>query len=206
MEEYGEQARRDSGRRPGEIIEPVKETEPVILSNSPGEEMEVSDNIQQNTEEMPPPVEENTEFEVSEEPPPEREIIKEPEPVPERRLEPIAVASDVIKSALNSADLGINARSVELVNGRLSGGKNSVRVNFLTQSIDLIDDKFVAICAVIYHLNSEKNTVDSVVGIAEDQQVNLLAIFQSDMSDIAAWMRNEISRAEWFSRISRKIL
>jgi len=95
---------------------------------------------------------------------------------------------------------------VELVNGRLSGGKNSVRVSFLSESVNAIDDRFVAICAVIYHLDAEASTVDVVVGIAEDEQANLLAILQSNMSDVTAWINNEISRAEWSSRITKKIL
>ena len=92
------------------------------------------------------------------------------------------------------------------MNGRLNDGRNSVRVSFLCESVDMIDDKFVAICAVIYHLNCGTNTIDVIVGIAEDEQANLLAIVQSDMRDVAAWMTNEISRAEWFSRITKKIL
>lgn len=119
--------------------------------------------------------------------------------------EPIAVSSEVIRRALESVGIGISVRTIELVNGRLSGGRNSVRVSFFCESASLINDKFVAICAVTYHLNKTTNTIDAVVGIAEDAQSNLIGVLQSDMGDIAAWMTNKISRAEWFSRITKKM-
>ncbi len=203
MEEYGEQSRRDTGRCPDEIVEPAKNSEPVITTKPPVQQL-TPDVSQQEPEEI---VIAEPEEEIQEEPemPPQREVIQE-SPSLELFPEPIAIASDVIKSALRTADLGINTRTVEAVNGRLNDGRNSVRVSFLSESVDMIDDKFVAICAVIYHLNCGTNTIDVIVGIAEDEQSNLLAIVQSDMRDVAAWMTNEISRAEWFSRITKKIL
>lgn len=118
--------------------------------------------------------------------------------------EPISVSSEVIKNALEIA--GINIRGVELVNGRTEGGKNSVRVNFIAGSSKLVNEKFFTICAVIYHLNKSSKTIDVVIGIAEDPQSNLLGALQSNMEDITAWMDNKITRAEWFSRIIRKML
>jgi len=203
MEEYGEQSRRDTGRRPDEIVEPVKDSEPVIVAKSPVQQV-TPDALEQEPEEV---IIEQPEKEIQEEPenPPQREVVRESSSA-ELSSVPIAVASDVIKSALRTADLGVVTRTVELVNGRLSGGRNSVRVSFLSDSVESVDEKFVAICAVVYHLNSGANTVDMIVGLAEDRQANLLAIVQSDMEDVAAWMTNEISRADWFSRITRKIL
>jgi hypothetical protein len=206
MEEYGEQIRRDTGRHPNQIVAPVEDSESVPIQGTVSAQAESSvrqlelDMPQQQVKQMPV-----VEQEVFEEPP-QREIVQEPKSPPVLPREPIAVASDVIKSALNSADLGVSTRAVELVNGRLSGGKNSVRVNFSAESVDVIDDKFLAICAVVYHLSKKTGTVDVVAGIAEDERINILAILQSDMSDIKAWMNNEISRADWFSRITRKIL
>ncbi len=110
----------------------------------------------------------------------------------------------MIKSALEIA--GVSVRTVELVNGRLGKGRNSVRINFLCESETLINDKFFTICAVIYHLNKSTNTIDVVVGIAEDSQSNLKGILQSNIEDITAWMNNLITRAEWFSRITRNML
>lgn len=133
--------------------------------------------------------------------PPRREAIAQPPPT-----QPIAVAPELIKIALSSAGLEINVRNLELVNGRLTGGKNSVRINFLSESIDTMDSKFVAICAVLYHLDRDTKSVDVIVGMAEDNQSNLLAIYQSDMSDVTAWMNNKLSPAEWRSRITKKVL
>jgi hypothetical protein len=203
MEEHGEQTRRDTGRRPGEIIAPIRDSEPIRIEKSPVHHL-MPDVPQQQTKETS--VVEQEEIQEELEPPPRREVVRESPPSPTSSPEPIAVSPDVIKSALEPAALGVSIRTVELVNGRLSGGKNSVRVSFFSESVNAIDDKFVAICAVIYNLDQETNTVDVVVGIAEDEQANLLAILQSNMSDITAWITNKFSRAEWFSRVTKKIL
>jgi len=199
VEEHGEQVRRDTGRRPGEVVEPVEDLEPITAAKS---------SAYQLTPEQPEETSVTEQAEVQEktEESTRREVVRESSLSPEPSPEPIAIASDVVKNALTLADLEISVRTVELLNGRLSGGRNSVRVNFLCESVDAIDDKFVAICAVIYHLDAKTNTVDVIVGIAEDEQTNLLAILQSDMSDVAAWINNELSRAEWFSKVIKKIL
>ena len=203
VEDYGEQVRRDTGRNPDEIIEPVRGSEPIRVAESPVKQL-TSDDIQQQVEDTPTIEQEETQVELEE--PPRREVVRESPPLPEISQEPIAISFNVIKSALQATSLGVNVRTVELINGRLSDGKNSVRVNFLSESVSAIDSKFVAICAVIYHLNKEANTIDVVVGLAEDEQANLLAILQSNVSDITAWMTNEISRTEWYSRVNKKIL
>ncbi|MGB9597543.1 MAG: hypothetical protein ACPL7B_14775, partial [Candidatus Poribacteria bacterium] len=78
--------------------------------------------------------------------------------------------------------------------------------NFISESVKLVNEKFFTICAVTYHLNKSSKTIDVVIGIAEDSQSNLLGALQSNMEDITAWMDNKITRAEWFSRIIRKML
>jgi hypothetical protein len=204
MEEHGEQARRDTGRQPGEVVVPVSDSEPVRIATSPVHQLTADVSREEGESEQEGRGEGRQE---EPEEPPRREVVRESPSSPTLlHPEPIAAASDVIKSALKAPDLGISVRTVELVNGRLSGGRNSVRVNFSSESMNVIEDKFVAICAVIYHLDRGTNTVDVVVGIAEDEQANLLAILQSDMSDITAWMTNEFSRAEWFSRVTKRIL
>ena len=202
MEKHGEQARRDTGRQPGEVIIPVLEPEPIKIERTPANQL-TQEVVQQDIEEISILTQEKEEIQ---EQPPQREAVEKPSSPQILPSGPITIAAEVIKSALNSADLGISVRTVELVNGRPRGGKNSVRVNFLSESLDFIDDRFVAICAVIYHLDRGKNTVDIVAGIAEDRQANLIAIVQSDMSNIAAWMNNEISRAEWFAKVTKKVL
>ncbi len=199
MEEQGEQIRRDTGRRPDEVVVPDADPKPIKVADA-SVQQETPDEPQSETEETPVVGQE----ERTQEKPPQREIVHEPSPPQEP--EPIAVASDVIKSALNSSDLGISVRTVELVDGRLSGGRNSVRIYFLPGSVDVIGDKFGAICAVLYYLDSEAKTVDTIAGIAEDEQANLLAVLQSSMSDITAWMTKEITKVEWYARITKKIL
>ena len=204
MEEHGEQERKETGRQPGETLLPDSYPEPIAVEKRPAEELP-QEEVQQDIEEVS--VIEQQEVEIQEEPP-RREPIEKPPPSQKLSSEPVsvAIASEVIKSALNNANLGLNIRTVELVNGRPGGGKNSVRVSFLSESLDVIDDKFVAVCAVIYHLDREKNTVDVVVGMAEDNQANLLAIVQSNMISITAWMTNEISKSDWFSEVTKKVL
>ena len=198
MEEQGEQTRQETGRSPGEVVVPVANTDPIKVART---SQAVSDEPQEQTEEIP--VTEQAE-EVQERPP-QREIVQE-SPPPESTQKPSAVKSGVIKDALSAANLGVSVRTVESVNGRLSGGKNSVRVYFTPGSVDVMDDRFGAICAVVYYLNSETNTIDVVAGIAEDEQSNLLAILQSSIGDITEWMTDQITRAEWHSRVTKKIL
>ena len=201
-EKHGEQVRRDTGRHPGEVIAPAARAGPAGVKTSPVVQLAPEETQQPAVEDSA--VEYAGDVEEEHEKPPQRAAVQEPSPAPSP--EPIGVGAGVIKSALNATSLNIRVRNVELVNGRLSGGKNSVRVTFLSRSVDVIDDRFVTICAVIYHLDCEANSVDVVVGIAEDEQANLLAILQSDMSAIVAWMTNKILRAEWYSKVTRKIL
>jgi hypothetical protein len=120
------------------------------------------------------------------------------------RTEPISVSPDVIKNALENA--GVNVRSIEFVNGRIDGSNNSIRVNFICESTKIANDRFFTICSVTYYLNKASKSIDIVVGIAEDSQSNLLGVLQSNVEDITAWMDNKITRAEWFSRITKKML
>jgi len=199
MEGQGEQIRSETGRRPGEIVVPSMDPTPIRMPETPTQ--------QAGPDKPQPGIEETPVVEQpagSQEKPPQREIVREPEPPSEP--EPVAIASNVIKDALNASDLGVSVRTVELVNGRLDGGKNSVRIYFVPGSVDVIDDRFGAICAVVYYLNSEAKTVDTVAGIAEDGQSTLLAILQSSIGDITAWVTGDITRAEWHSRITKKIL
>jgi len=199
MEEQGEQIRSETGRRPGEIVVPITDPTPIRMPETSAQQAG-SGRPQPDVKETPV-VEQTAGFQ---ERPPQREIVREPEPP--SGPEPVAVASNVIKDALNASDLEVSVRTVELVNGRLSGGKNSVRIYFIPGSVDVIDDRFGAICAVVYYLNSQTKTVDTVAGIAEDEQSILLAILQSSISDITAWMTGDITRTEWHSKITKKIL
>lgn len=221
MEDYGERARSDIGRSPDEEVTTPRKSEPVKVVKLPPEELPEGqeENILKGINQGSAPdinndiavgkeTEKPVQPKVSEESPPSTMSSQPSSSLSKAILpsKPISVASEVIRSALESTNLGINVRNIELVNGRLTGGNNSVRVNFLCESINLIDDKFLAICAVTYHLNKSSNTIDVVVGIAEDQHSNLIGIIQSDMEDISAWMTDRISRAEWFSRVTKKVL
>ncbi|MBD3183728.1 hypothetical protein GF312_15670 [Candidatus Poribacteria bacterium] len=201
MENYGEETRQETGRKPGEVVKPPESEETEVVENTPMRELPLQED--QKSEEKILVVENEKSLE-EQDPPPMREIIEEPKPAP--KAIPVNTSADVMKIAMNNADLGIGARNVEIVNGRLNGGKNSVRVNFLCNSIDRIYEKFVGICAVIYHLDKNAESIDVIVGIAEDDLANMIAIIQSDMDDVTAWMTDEISRSEWFSKITVKIL
>ena len=202
MEEQGEQVRQDTGRSPDQVVVPVMDTKPMKVDRKPTPQVASDEPPQQIKETLPVIGQE----EEAQERPPQREIIQESPLTQESVPEPIAVRSDVIKNALEAANLKISVRTVELVDGRLSGGKNSVRIYFIPESMNVIDDRFGAICAVLYYLDNKTNTVDIVAGLAEDEQSNLLAILQVSIGDITAWMTDEITRIEWNSRITKKIL
>ena len=210
MESYGEQTRKNTGRSTGEIIEPPKKVEQTEILTMPIQEPPIKELLPKPTQkeeladkgnDFSKDISNRSLNDLS------RETLKS-SPFQdleiERSPEPIAISSVVIKSALEIA--GVNVRAVELVNGRLGSGRNSVRINYICESETLINDKFFTICAVVYHLNKSTNTIDVVVGIAEDSQSNIKGILQSNIEDITAWMNNLITRAEWFSRITRNML
>jgi len=211
MEEHGEQTRYDTGEKPKENQKSVEESKNTKIVRRSAEEppmIEVLPKPPQEEGNLATAKKDETEKSTQEETT-ERTSIPLPNlypanQKPELSSEPIAVSSDVIRTALEIA--GISVRSVELVNRRIGGGKNSVRVNFICESSNVVNEKFFTICAVIYHLNKSSKTIDIVVGIAEDSQSDLLGVLQSDTEDIIAWMDNKITRAEWFSRITRKML
>jgi len=213
MEGYGNQVRNETGRKPGDVEKSTANQETAKVVKKPSEEppiVEVLTKPAQKKDENATAIGSNDVFQQ-----PMQKSLNQGNSITQsstimqnseigKNSEPIAVSSDVIRSALEIA--GINVRSVELVNGRTEGGKNSVRVNFILDSSKTVNEKFFTICAVTYHLNKELKTIDVVVGIAEDSQANLLGVLQSNTEDITAWMDNKITRAEWFSRITRKML
>jgi hypothetical protein len=209
MEGYGEQTRNETGRHPGDVVSsPENQGSTKVIKKSSDEPpiIEVVQKTEQEKNETVTIAKNNNALEQTEQKTLNHEssVSSVSNYVTERRSEPIAVSSDVIRSALEIA--GINVRSVELVNGRIESGKNSVRINFICESSEAVNEKFFTICAVTYHLNKASKTIDVVVGIAEDSQANLLGVLQSNTEDITAWMNNKITRAEWFSRITRKML
>ena len=74
MEEYGEQVRRDTGRRPGEIVTPVEGSEPVRVAESPVYQSAL-DAPQQQAEATS--IAEQEEIQEEPEKPPRREIVRE---------------------------------------------------------------------------------------------------------------------------------
>jgi hypothetical protein len=209
MEGYGEQTRSETGRHPGDVVSSPENQGSTKVIKKPSDEPPIIEVVQKTAQEKDETVAIAKSNNVLEQP--EQKTLNHEfsvSPVSnfgtERRSEPIAVSSDVIRSALEIA--GINVRSVELVNGRVESGKNSVRINFICESSASVNEKFFTICAVTYHLNKASKTIDVVIGIAEDSQANLLGVLQSNTEDITAWMDNKITRAEWFSRITRKML
>ena len=208
MEGYGEQVRQETGRKPGNTVNSTENQETVKVVKKPSDEPPIVEVLSSK------PAQEKEENVVVTQQPIQKSLNQEPSIIQPSltvknsdtvmNSEAISVSSDIIKSALEIA--GINVRTVELVNGRTEGGKNSVRVNFICESSKVVNERFFTVCAVTYHLNKASKSIDVVVGIAEDSQANLLGVLQSNTEDIMAWMDNKITRAEWYSRITRKML
>jgi hypothetical protein len=208
MEGYGKQVRQETGRNPGDTVNSTENQETAKVIKKTPDEPPIVEVLANKT------IQEKHENVVVTQQPTQKSLNQEPSiiqpsstaknPDTVMNLDAISVSSDIIKSALEIA--GINVRAVELVNGRTEGGKNSVRVNFICESSKVVNERFFTVCAVTYHLNKASKSIDVVVGIAEDSQANLLGVLQSNTEDIMAWMDNKITRAEWYSRITRKML
>jgi len=209
MEIYGDKTRQNSGRNPGDVVEtPENPENNTIVAKIPQEptkeilprsaKQELHDNglyIENHIADLA----KSPEIQIPSSSP---EFAPYMESRPSKKS--IAISSMVIKSALEIAGLNIN--SVELLNGRLNDGKNSVKVDYVCDSVKSVNDKFFTICAVIYHLDKSSNTIDIVMGIAQDPHSNVIGMLRSGIDDVSAWMNNLITRAEWLSRINKEML
>ncbi|HID55279.1 TPA: hypothetical protein EYP37_02030 [Candidatus Poribacteria bacterium] len=120
----------------------------------------------------------------------------------------IPFAPDMLRKFL-SENQGINVSRVELINGRAKGGRNVVRVSFLPKS--LTDEELLAeyliICAAVRGFDKEYNSVDTVVGLIEDENTLIPYIaLQSDVKDYIDLEGGRIGYRDWTSRVEVKSL
>jgi hypothetical protein len=105
--------------------------------------------------------------------------------------------------------LGVNVVKVETIDGRLVGGKNSVRVSFVSKN-EANEEKllveFSTICGAVYGFDKGQ-TVDAVTAFAEKRETLLpYIIIQTDFSDFVALSEGKISQKEWISKLTLKKL
>jgi len=120
----------------------------------------------------------------------------------------IPFAPDMLKKFL-SENQGIDVNRVELVNGRAKGGKNVVRVSFLPKSLtdEGLLSEYLIICAAVRGFDKESNSVDTVVGLIEDENTLIPYIaLQSDMKDYIDLEGGRIGYRDWTSRVEVKKL
>ena len=120
----------------------------------------------------------------------------------------IPFAPDTLKKFL-SENQGIDVSRVELVNGRAKGGKNVVRVSFLPKSLtdEGLLSEYLIICAAVRGFDRESNSVDTVVGLIEDENTLIPYIaLQSDMKDYIDLEGGRIGYRDWTSRVEVKKL
>lgn len=119
----------------------------------------------------------------------------------------VRLKEDQLSSLLRQ--LGVNVIKVETIDGRLVGGKNSLRVSFVPKN-EADEGKllleFSTICGAVYGFDKEQ-TVDVITAFAESRE-NLLPymIIQASLKDIIALSEGKLSQNEWISKITIKRL
>lgn len=113
---------------------------------------------------------------------------------------PVAIDREFLNQALKKT--GFDVVLIRIVNGRLEGKENLVRVNFTPQSLyyDSIYKQFLKLCAIVEAAQTQKGTVDRVNAIVEEDNKPYM-ILESSIENYKAYMNEEISLEEWISNL-----
>lgn len=192
IEKTAESIRSDTGRKVGEKFEPLLngQAQPDFAINFNGE------NVEEYETELNQAQNQNQN--------------QNQDTFPKEQMLPITgvnLKADQLSSLLKQ--LGVNVVKVETIDGRLVGGKNSVRVSFVSKN-EADEEKllveFSTICGAVYGFDKGQ-TVDAVTAFAEKRETLLpYMIIQTDFSDFMALSEGKIPQKEWISRITMKKL
>jgi len=184
MEEWGEHNRRRTGRELNQVISLPEETGPLVIS------FEVGNAPAQLVGFRP--------YE-----------IREPQPadeVPPRILlkVPVSLEQDALRTVFQEQD--IHAAYWRLQDGRLEGKQNVVQVHFIPRAFSdwAIKKEFLMICAIVYGAQLEKNTIDVVRGIAENEDGTPQMMLETQVTNYRAYLQDRINVQQWGSQLRLK--
>lgn len=206
MEKAGEQERRETGRKIGEIVTLEESLQPMVIALQP-EQKALSSNSEPLNSDLLKIIYIKTNT-------PETEVTTEtsdslatkvPEPKPTPAVVPISINKEVLKQSL--IDKNIDVIGIVTKDGRLDGEKNVIQVHFASEAMsnDALYEKFLYICAIIYGYDMDQNTVDTVMGFAIVEDFPYM-VLEGKMENYIDFVNKKITYREWISKLSIKKL
>ncbi|GIX07203.1 MAG: hypothetical protein KatS3mg115_1606 [Candidatus Poribacteria bacterium] len=187
MSQAGEEFRRESGRRPGEIVLPASVHQPTVVP------IELGDPIPFHFVPLPATVA-------------PAEALEAPTAPPERRVTAVAVDSERLVQFLRTR-YNIGVVDVRAVNGRFTGEENLLRVEFIPRARDeetALRD-FLFVCAAALGMDPGR-TVDRIVGLAVDLQLLPWLRLSTAVEDFERYRAGELTFDEYREKVERQRL
>ena len=191
MEKAGEQERKETGREIGEIVTPEESLQPMVIALNPGQSTlnSLNDSEPLNSDLLKITYTKTDAYETEV----ETEIAtasttEEDEPEPTPAIVPVSISKELLEQSLSEEN--VDVIGIVTKDGRLDGDINLIQIHFASETISdyALYEKFLYICAIIYGYDTDKNTVDIVMGfaIAEDFPYMVLEGKMVDYVDEAA--------------------
>ena len=185
MEEWGEHNRRRTGREPHQVISHPEKTEPLVIAFEVGEAP--SELLGFEPYEIPEP---QPQPQPADRPPP-RMVLKVP----------ISLQQDALRMVFQ--EQGIHATHWRLKDGRLEGKQNIVQVHFIPRAFSdrAIKEEFLMVCAIVHGAQLEKDTIDVVRGIAENEDGTPQMTLETQVTNYRAYLQERTNLQQWESQL-----
>lgn len=130
---------------------------------------------------------------------PDPSKIEKSEPLAKSKV-PVSMTQDILNMTLNQA--GIDVVGIRVINGRLEGKDNLVRVTFLPKALsyDSIYKQFLKLCAVVDASQNQKGTIDKISAIVEEDGKPYMML-EGSIENYKAYMDEKISLEEWIGHL-----
>ena len=181
MEEWGEHNRQQSNRKIGDVVVHPEKSEPRAIAFEVGHPPQGFIGFM--------PVAEESQI-ISEAPPP----VKKPKVA-------IAIQDKALETVFRQEQ--INMVHYRVKNGRLKGKANVVQINFVPVSFSdrAIYAEFLMITAIVHGVQLEKDTVDVVKCVAEDDDGSPIMSLEGNISTYLKYREAEIGKKEWENQL-----
>ena len=181
MEEWGEHNRRQSNREVGDVVVHPEELEPLALAFGVGQDPQGFIGF------VP----------ILEEP-----LIVSNVPVPVKRAKiAVAIQEKALETVFRQEQ--INMVHYRAKNGRLKGKANVVQINFVPASFSdrAIYAEFLMITAIVHGVQLEKDTVDVVKCVVEDDNGSPIMSLEGSVSTYLKYREAQMGKKEWENQL-----
>lgn len=190
MEAWGQKNRSNTKRTVGDIVEPPENQQPLVVAFAIGQQPAgFLGFIPIGLPEPVEPTEKDTMTLLPVETPPKKAI---------------AIQDDAFRQICKE-------ENIKLVhwrpnNGRLNGTSNVVQIHFVPQAFSdiAIQREFLLLTAIAYGSQLEKNTIDIIRAIAEDDSGSPLMMLEGTISAYQQYFSGNIRLQDWRSQLQIK--